>query len=333
VRLAVAAGFDPSAIAYQRPVLDSAELAAAIRAGIRRFHAFRARDLDHIAAAAEREGVTLRVSLRVASGRSALPFFGRSNRRLGFDSASLVAGAVVRPRGGVVVDALNVYCGTQQVSPERFRAEVRALLRGAASLGRRGIDIEEINLGGGVPSPSMGRRTSLRGLIDGSGGRPRLRLRDYAERLSAIFADEAGRAGLRPRLALEPGRSVVGNAVVVLTRVRAEQGSWRFLDCGRNVLVESPIAFSRLIEPLDARPGSEVVHLSGPTLNTLDVVDYRRRLPPLREGDVVVIGDAGAYCLGRATRYAGLLPALWSVGADGSLCCIREADCVEGRIP
>ncbi len=93
------------------------------------------------------------------------------------------------------------------------------------------------------------------------------------------------------------------------------------------MLVESPLGFTRPIEPLEPRDGPRsLVHLSGPTLNTLDVVDTRRRLPPLRVGDILTIGDAGAYTLSRSTSYAGLTPPLYLARRDGTIECIRPAE-------
>jgi diaminopimelate decarboxylase len=66
-------------------------------------------------------------------------------------------------------------------------------------------------------------------------------LRDYAAALRALFDEEVQQP---MRLALEPGRSIAGNAAVLLTRVAARQGRWCFLDAGRNVMVESPLAFT-----------------------------------------------------------------------------------------
>jgi diaminopimelate decarboxylase len=313
VRLAIAAGFTGEQIAFQKPVLEERELDAVIRLGVTRMHAFRDADLDILAQAAQRHGVTLRVSLRIALGRSGMIVLKATSQRLGFDRVK------VRPRDGIVIDALNTYIGTQQENVETYRPAIRALMRIAGELG----SIEELNLGGGVPSPTLRRVTPARLLRrdTGTSGRPLL---EYARSLRALF-DEEVRTPMR--LALEPGRAIIGNAAVLLTRVAATQKRWRFLDCGRNVLVESPLAFTRAITPLEKRGSrTSVVHLSGPTLNTLDVVDMRRRLPDVREGDVLAIGDAGAYTLSRGTRYAGLTPAVVLARSDGTTETIRRAD-------
>jgi diaminopimelate decarboxylase len=120
---------------------------------------------------------------------------------------------------------------------------------------------------------------------------------------------------------VEPGRAIVGNAAILVTRVHAVEGRWVFLDASYNHLGESPLPFSRRILPV-AQPGSspkQTYHLSGCTLNTTDIIDVRRRLPPLGAGDVVALCDAGAYSISRASRYACLLPAAIS-SRETALC-------------
>lgn len=295
VRWALAAGFAPERIAFQKPVLDERETDAVVGHGVRRFHAFRNEDLDLLS----RAGVELRVSLRVALPGFGIPLLGAAARRMGFEVEDIRN--VARP--GLVIDAVNTYIGTQQERVDAYRPAIRTLV----ALARR-IGAVEVNLGGGVPSNTL-RRVTPGKLWRRDNPEAAMPLRDYAARLGAMFAEEA-RDSLR--LVLEPGRSIIGNAVVLLTRVCAEKDRWRFLDCGRNVLVESPLAFTRWIEPLERRNGAmSVLNLSGPTLNTLDVVDTRRRLPPIHVGDIIAIGDAGAYTLSRSTTYAGFPPPLF----------------------
>ncbi|MBV9493602.1 MAG: hypothetical protein JOZ54_05115 [Acidobacteria bacterium] len=317
VQLALAAGFAPAQIAFQKPILDEREVDAVLALGVRRVHAFRDADLELLSRLAVRRRTTLRISLRITLGRSGMRVLAGASRRLGM---SVDEARNVKTRDGLAIDALNTYIGTQQENVAAFRPAIRELVK----LARTFRTIEELNLGGGIPSNSLLRLTPARlltrrrtGLIEA------VSPRDYARDLGRIFAEEVG-DGLR--LVMEPGRAIVGNAVVLLTRIAAEQGSWRFLDCGRNVLVESPLAFTRWIAPLETRGKHAVVKLSGPTLNTLDVVDSGRLLPEVHRGDVLAIGDAGAYTIARATRYAGLSPAVWMHGVDDRLTCIRRPE-------
>jgi len=151
-----------------------------------------------------------------------------------------------------------------------------------------------------------------------------------ARRFGAL-ADGA-RLPARPGLAAEPGRAIVGDAAILVTRVRGVNGRWAFLDASRNFLPESPLLFSRRILPLREPAGGDerrFYHLSGSTLNTLDVLDLRRRLPRLAIGDLLAFCDAGAYSISRASPYAGLPPAVWVLGEDGELRLGRAAGSVD----
>jgi diaminopimelate decarboxylase len=231
--------------------------------------------------------------------------------------------------------AINFYWGTQRESIDSYRKLLRRAARVAANLqARLGVSLEEINLGGGIPSQSL-RRIGLHTLA--------LRLKDdavpsdspgalekFAYALSAEFHEGVRSAGLRPlpAMAVEPGRSIVGDAAILLTRVRAVQGKWAFLDASHNYLGESPFLFARRVLPVtDPGPGTRrYYHLSGSSLNSRDIIDVRRRLPVLVEGDLLALCDAGAYSISRAARYASLSPALYLVLADGSLRLIRRAE-------
>jgi diaminopimelate decarboxylase len=59
-------------------------------------------------------------------------------------------------------------------------------------------------------------------------------------------------------------------------------------------------------------------------LNTLDVLDLHRRLPPLAPGDGLAFCDAGAYSISRASPYAGLSPAVYFLEADGTVRLVRQ---------
>jgi diaminopimelate decarboxylase len=339
VKLALRCGFPPERIAYARPVLIPEELGAALGDEVGLIHVHRPDDLDLLETAAARAGRRVRVSLRLRREGFALSPLERLNRRLGFGADELVA-ACRRLAGSRWLEpaAVNFYLGTQQPSLDGFARELRGVLalveRVAAATG---VALREVNLGGGIPSPSLGRlgprrllarlrdRPALRG-----GRRPPVDLAALARRFGEL-ADGA-RLPARPTLAAEPGRAIVGDAAILVTRVRGLSGRWAFLDASRNFLPESPLLFSRRILPLREpveRDERRFYHLSGSTLNTLDVLDLRRRLPRLETGDLLAFCDAGAYSISRASPYAGLPPAVWVLGEDGDLRLARAAGSVD----
>jgi diaminopimelate decarboxylase len=255
---------------------------------------------------------------------------------LGFKSSEIfpVVAFILESRG-LHLRALNFYRGTQQTKPQRYQY----LLQKSADLASRiysqyRISVDEINLGGGLPSPSIRgvvKRILKRGHTDlrastNSSTTPE----NYARHLSKQFFQEFHSLGLPkiPILALEPGRSIVGNAGILVTRVRNVQGKWAFLDASRNFLGENPFLFTRNILPVDMRGKNSFryYHLSGGTLNTTDVLDLWRRLPILTSMDVLAFCDTGAYSISRSSRYAGMAPAIYLLNSDGLMMMIRRPE-------
>jgi len=116
--------------------------------------------------------------------------------------------------------------------------------------------------------------------------------------------------GLDVKVLLEPGRLLVANAGVLLSRVilrKEGQGGRRFVvvDAGMNDLLRPALYQAHhQIEPVGRpRRGSELVDVVGPVCESADVLARRRRLPPLQAGNLVVLRTAGAYGMSMASQY------------------------------
>ncbi|HYO16233.1 MAG TPA: alanine racemase [Thermoanaerobaculia bacterium] len=340
VVLAIRCGFPPERIAYARPVLAPEELETVLAAGVPLVHVHRLDDLPLLQEAAARSGRPVRLSFRLRGGGGGLSPLGRLNRRTGLDPEEVVEcarRAMASP--WLEPAAVNFYVGTQQASLDGFARAFRGvvtLLRRVAA--EAGVALREVNLGGGIPSPSLRRvgprhllgrwRDRLAAVPAGSSERLELLATALARRFRELV--EEARLPEPPILAAEPGRSIVGDAAVLVSRVRAVRATWLFLDASRNVLPESPVLFARRILPFREASGPERFwNLSGNTLNTLDLLDLHRRLPLLSPGDGLAFCDAGAYSISRASSYAGLWPAVYMLQADGRVRLIRRAGGVE----
>jgi diaminopimelate decarboxylase len=339
--LAVRCGFSPERIAFARPVLTPEELNAALGLGVSLFHVHHPDDLRKLEEAAALVGRRVRVSFRLR-GAAGLSPLGRLNRRLDLDADEIVE-AARRAAASPWLEpvALNFYLGTQQSSLDGFTRVFRGVLDLVKRLkSEAGVMLREVNLGGGIPSPTLRRigprqvLGRLRDRLGASGSSGSLEV--FAARLGARFRELIETSGLSGPLVLaaEPGRSIVGDAAVLVTRVRAVRGSWLFLDASRNHLPESPVLFARRILPLvrDGRGAERFWNLSGCTLNTLDVLDLHRRLPQLGPGDGLAFCDAGAYSISRASSYAGLSPAVYLLEEDGTVRLVRRAEGVEDLV-
>jgi diaminopimelate decarboxylase len=338
VRLAMACGFNPSQISYQRPVLLEHEVETVVRSGVKLIHAYRQEDLDTIDRVAAGLGTEVMISLRIRNDSPSLRFspLGFLSRRLGFQKSGIESAVerVLRSRH-LQPYALNFYCGTQRKSSGNFRNLMRVVARICRETKQRfGINFREVNFGGGIPSPSLNhlRLPKFRDRFDAAAevSEPGHSLERFVRALAEQFVEESMAEGIHPlpALAVEPGRSIVGNAGVLLTRVEALEKTWAFLDASRNYLGESVLLFRRGIFPV-VQTGTnkqKYYHFSGNTLNTTDVLDFRRRLPELTVGDVLCFADAGAYTISRAGRYAGLNPAVYMLEADGAMRLIRRPE-------
>jgi diaminopimelate decarboxylase len=338
VELALRCGFPPERIAFARPVLIPAELDSVLAAGVPLIHAHRPEDLPVLEEAAARTGRRVKVSLRLRQDGFALSPLDRLNRRLGFgEEEALEAVRRLSRSSWMEPWAVNFYLGTQQSSLAGFTQGFRRVLALLSRISAEtGVAIREVNLGGGIPSPSLRRISPGRWLarwrdLPSPSMEP---LEGFASRLARRFRElvEEARLPEPPVLAAEPGRSIVGGAAVLVAVVRGINGRWAFLDASRSFLPESPLMFARRILPL-AQPGSgereRFYHLSGSGLNTLDVLDLRRRLPRLEAGQALAFCDAGAYSISRASNYAGLPPAAYLLQEDGEVRRVRRAGSID----
>ncbi|HEV7785850.1 MAG TPA: hypothetical protein VGQ28_10975 [Thermoanaerobaculia bacterium] len=340
VELALRCGFAPERIAFARPVLIPAELDSVLAAGVPLIHVHRPEDLPLVEEAAARAGRRVRVSLRLRQDGFALSPLDRLNRRLGFGGEEALEAVRRLGRSSWMEPwAVNFYLGTQQSSLAGFTHGFRRVLALLARIAAEtGIAMREVNLGGGIPSPSLRRMSPGRFLArwrDTPTPAPSSdTLEDFAVRLAHRFRElvEEARLPEPPVLAAEPGRSIVGGAAVLVASVRGINGRWAFLDASRSFLPESPLMLARGILPL-VEPGrgerERFYHLSGSGLNTLDVLDLRRRLPGLLPGQALAFCDAGAYSISRASPYAGLPPAVYMLQENGEVRRVRRAGDVD----
>jgi len=191
------------------------------------------------------------------------------------------------------VVGLACHIGSQIGGVRPFVEAARKMRALYEELRKGGHDLRRLDLGGGLGVP-------------------------YGDGPDPASPEQYGRAlaralrGLDARILVEPGRLVVANAGVLLTRVllrkRGARGRrFAVVDAGMNDLLRPALYGAyHAIEPV-ARPraGSEVIDLVGPVCESADVLAARRRLPPLESGDFVVLRTAGAYGMSMASQYNG----------------------------
>ena len=117
--------------------------------------------------------------------------------------------------------------------------------------------------------------------------------------------------GISPRLMLEPGRSIVGDATIMLAGVNVvKHAHVKFVgtDAGFNTLARPMLydAYHHIfVANRVSQPESETYTVVGPICETGDILAKDRRLPEVRRGDVLAFLDAGAYGFSMASVYNG----------------------------
>lgn len=275
------------------------ELLLALKSGALLFNVEGASELGVLADCAARSKRTARVAIRVNPDVSAdtHPYIatGLQQHKFGVpleEARSLYAHAAKEKY--LQVAGVSVHIGSQIVDVAPFTAameRVAGLVRQLRSDGHR---IEHVDAGGGLGIPYQD--------VEASG----------FEQSVAQYAAALARPlrGLDVHLLLEPGRSIVGPAGALLTRVvyRKTNGSKQFLivDAAMNDLMRPSLYNAHheiaLVAPRNNAP-QEVVDVVGPICESGDFFARARTLPKVEEGDLLAILDAGAYGFVLASNY------------------------------
>jgi diaminopimelate decarboxylase len=316
-RLARRAGVPGPRIVFNGPLKRPEELRRALVEGatIVADGPEQVREIARLAAHASPEA---RIGLRlVPPDRAGVHAAGGGADRFGVPARMAPAAARTLARAGLRLSGLHVHLGAYQlgplphdgppihgvtvsypVAPARFAGAARLLAETAERLG--GVDW--LDLGGGWPA---------------AGG--------IAEHRAAV------REALRDapaRLVLEPGRALVRDAGWVLTRVVARRGPGAVVvDVG---ITQVPCVLWKRspVYVADPRPGAHrSTDLFGPLCLQHDAVAREVPLPPLRVGDLVWIGQAGAYAMAQASPFIHLRPgAVMLEEGRATLLRARESD-------
>ncbi len=295
VDVALRCGFTPAEIVFTGVGKSPGELERAVALNLLAINVESPGELERLARLAADRGAVARVALRVNPDIDAQshPHISTGLKSNKFGVPIDVAPALfkeIASRPSLKAVGIHVHIGSQITALDPLERAAEAVVRLAAELRDAGIAIEHLDFGGGL------------GIAYDGGVAPDPT--DYVRRIVRA----AGGSGLK--LAIEPGRVLVGAAGVLLTRVvdvKQFPGARRFvvLDAGMTELMRPALygAFHR-IEPVRPRPGAPVaVDVVGPICESTDSFARDRELPPVEVGDLVVVRDSGAYAAAMGSNY------------------------------
>ncbi|HJR06491.1 MAG TPA: diaminopimelate decarboxylase [Pyrinomonadaceae bacterium] len=360
---ALRAGFRPDQIIFNGTSKTDGELDDAVSARIYSINVDSVYEIELVEAAARRIGKRANITLRLVPEIGTRSHIGLQTALLtskfGMTSSEVPDAfrrALAHPEL-IRVGGIHIHVGSQTPDVEPFADAFRTMWEHLVALHREtGHTLEHINLGGGIPVNYLRDRTQADALPAAERDMLGASL-EPAEVLAAALrvARESARATDaehlldRVTILLEPGRSVIADAGLVLTTVRnikrrPETGDvWLLTDAGFNLLLSMTTYnwYYHLISAsrADAAPDAEY-KVAGPLCDSGDVYfdiegegrlpDYRRLPADVRPGEVLALLNSGAYSLAQAFPYNGrTLPAAVMVRANGKIDLVRRRDTYE----
>ena len=289
----IAAGGDPGKIVFSGVGKTTAEMHRGLELGIHCFNVESTSELDHLDATARQAGKRAPVSIRVNPDvdPGTHPYISTGLKETKFGVALDDALPLYRRAAGlanVEVRGIDMHIGSQIEGLDPHLEAAAKVLALVDRLSAEGIRLEHIDFGGGI-----GIRYRDEETVDPN---------QYALAIRRLL-------GSRPlKLLFEPGRFLVGNAGVLLTRVSyLKPGPLRnfaIVDAAMNDLLR-PALYDAWhdVRPVVARTLAERLwQVVGPVCESADFL-ARDRMLALVEGDLLAILSAGAYAMAMSSNY------------------------------
>ncbi len=290
------AGGDPAKVVFSGVGKTAGEIDSALDAGIFAFNCESEPELALVDALAHRRGIQARVAVRVnpdiAADTHSHIATGSLGHKFGIDIGQ--AEAVyerARQHANLLLEGVSCHIGSQLFDFDPMLEAADRVLDLISRLRAKGFAIRHADLGGGL----------------GVAYRPDDAVPPIRE-FAATLRNKV--AGLDLHLFLEPGRSIVGDAGVLLTRVlyRKKSGDKEFVvvDAAMNDLIR-PALYDAHHEILPLRAGSDGCRLRadvvGPVCESGDFLAQDRQMPEVFPGDLLAVCTAGAYGFAQASNY------------------------------
>jgi diaminopimelate decarboxylase len=298
LKRARAAGVPAEKIMFSGVGKTDAELALAVDEGIFCVNVESDGELDRLSAIAAGKGrvadISVRVNPDIDAKTHAKIATGKSENKFGIPisrAREVYAHAARLP--GLRVTGVDMHIGSQIIDLTPFEDAFALLSEFVQTLRTEGHTISHVDLGGGLGVPYR------------EDNEPPPHPDDYA-----AIVKRATR-GLGCKLIFEPGRVLVGNAGILVTRVlelkRGEAKTFVIVDAGMNDLIRPTLydAHHDLRPVCEPVPGASRIRADvvGPVCESGDFVALDRELSPLKVGDLLAVMTAGAYGAVQAGTY------------------------------
>jgi len=292
---ALRSGVRPEKIVYASVGKTKEEISKAISAGILFFNVesdAELRVINNIAAHLKKQAqVAIRINPDIEPRTHDYITTGKLTNKFGLELDEALRIFLERKEfPHVKINGIHMHIGSQIITSGPFIGAIKRVVEFIKKLKRRGIKIEYLNIGGGL------------GIIYNK-EKPQT-ADEFARNITGLLKE----AGLK--IILEPGRFIVGNAGILVTKVsyvkKNRYKTFVVVDAGMNDLIR-PALYSAYHEivPLNRATSEEkrAADIVGPICESADFLAKNRKMPHVNEGDLLAVMGAGAYGFSMASNY------------------------------
>jgi diaminopimelate decarboxylase len=327
VFMALTTGFTPSRVLFTGTSVRNDELKFLADSNIT-VNIDSLSQLDRLLKIKVPEALSVRVNPEIGAGHHDHCITAGKNTKFGLWETDAVKAYRQAKNAGVERFGIHMHVGSGVLDVEPFLLALDKLLSVAKRVHDEvGVSFEFVDMGGGIGVPYKPEEKPLD-------------LSLFSEKVLALFKRRIDEYDLgEPFFCVEPGRYLVCDASILLTRVNTVKATpfKRFagVDAGFNTLVRPTMYGSYhhvvVANKLDA-PEEETYDVAGPVCESGDVLARDRRLPKVEEGDLLAVLNAGAYGYAMSSQYNARPRAAEVMVKNGKCAVTRERETLDDLV-
>lgn len=220
---------------------------------------------------------------------------------------------------GISPCGIHCHIGSQILDTAPFHEAAQKMMNLVEKVTELGIDLKFVDMGSGLGIPYKKEERAPTP-------------QDHADAILPAFKERTEALGISPKLILEPGRYIVGDTTILLTRVNTvKKAAKNFVgvDAGFNLLIRPAMYDSyhyAVVANKAYSPPEETYTIAGPICETGDILAHDRKLPHIEKGDLIALMDAGAYGFSMSSQYNGRPRCAEVLVKDGEADIIRSCE-------
>jgi len=292
--IAIKAGIDPEKIVYAGVGKTEDEIRFALKSKILMFNVEsenELRELDRIAGLMKKKApIALRINPDIDPGTHPYITTGMKKYKFGLPIDEAVEyyklAAVLK---NVVVKGIHKHIGSQITNISPFVDSLKRILILIDKLKEQGLNIEYLDIGGGLGISYKNEEPPLP--------------KDLAKNIMPLLN------GREVTLLMEPGRSIVGNAGIMVTKVlylkKGFEKEFVIVDAGMNDLIRPSLydAYHEIVPVIKNRRDKIISDIVGPICESGDFLARGRKINKVKQGEYLAVMSAGAYGFSMSSNY------------------------------